>query len=327
MKKEPVYYYGKLGQEILDKHPEDVVITLMDDDNEEFPIIVHEFKPISIGSVELLAEGILMKTLESLGEDYSRPDSEYTEPSVNMTSASLVFAQAIVDDYSPWTCNTTGKTIKYTEEQARTISSQFQNQCFYQILKESIIGCDIHLRVEKKDNNGVWIDANLYDSNREVLEFYNGRDYDLFGILAEVRNEHILGPIAEPRGIPDDACSVSIEYLGDDLNLHSHTYFTYQELLRNYSMYGITKHTGMISPEQAVKLDKFGEEPTSWRRGTSNITFVYREWYSDYNSLKPFLEGFKLVASLHWKDYDPDEIRVLIAFDNQYSTFQNWCYQ
>ena len=122
MKKEPVYYYGELCQEILDKDPEDVVITLMEDGN-EFPIMVHEFEPESIGSVKSLAKDILTRILENLDEDYSGPDSGCTEPSANMTSASLILAQAIVDDYVPWLCKTTGKTLEYTEEQARTISS------------------------------------------------------------------------------------------------------------------------------------------------------------------------------------------------------------
>ena len=177
------------------------------------------------------------------------------------------------------------------------------------------MGCDIHLRVEVKDSDGNWTDGNIYDSNKEALEFYTGRNYDLFGILADVRNEHFLGPISEPRGIPDDIVEINRDYM-DDYGLHSQTWFTLQELLVSYDKYGVTRQSGMISPEDNIKLLKYGTHPSSWCRSTSNDNWVKAEWYDSYNPLKKFVDAFKIVANMHWKTYKPNEIRVIIAFDN-----------
>lgn len=61
-------------------------------------------------------------------------------------------------------------------------------------------------------------------------EFYNGRNYYLFSILAGVRGDE--QPIAYPRGIPEDCSSgysyVTKQWSGDG---HSHSYFTLKELL------------------------------------------------------------------------------------------------
>lgn len=63
-------------------------------------------------------------------------------------------------------------------------------------------------------------------------EFYNGRNYYLFSILADVRNDGSVEPIDYPRGITED-CSSGYAYMtkqwyGDG---HSHSYFTLKELL------------------------------------------------------------------------------------------------
>lgn len=63
--------------------------------------------------------------------------------------------------------------------------------------------------------------------------YYNGRNYYLFSILADVRNygEEIT-PIDYPRGIPEDASTgykFQVDrWAGDG---HSHSYFTLEELL------------------------------------------------------------------------------------------------
>lgn len=122
------------------------------------------------------------------------------------------------------------------------------------------MGCDIHLYVERQRADGVWefcpspgsllarghlvelygggteaqqaVDAVIsLQTLEESDDFYDGRDYSLFGILADVRTrEH--PPLAQPRGVPDDA---SPEYLKrvDDYGSdgHSHSWFLLSELL------------------------------------------------------------------------------------------------
>lgn len=65
--------------------------------------------------------------------------------------------------------------------------------------------------------------------------YYNGRNYYLFSILADVRNGYGDGYveyICETKGVPDDA-SIGYKHIvnmwgGDG---HSHSYFTLSELL------------------------------------------------------------------------------------------------
>lgn len=63
-------------------------------------------------------------------------------------------------------------------------------------------------------------------------EYYGNRNYYIFGILADVRNDGGVEPINYPKGIPDDA-STGYLYKCEqwDSDAHSHSYFTLEELL------------------------------------------------------------------------------------------------
>lgn len=109
------------------------------------------------------------------------------------------------------------------------------------------MGCDIHLFTERRIGD-------RWHLQRE--EVYDGRNYDLFGILANVRNgrgfagiKTGLGfePIDDPRGTPKDA---SPEYLKEletwGADAHSHSYFTLRELL-DYDWTQTTGKTGWVT--------------------------------------------------------------------------------
>lgn len=89
------------------------------------------------------------------------------------------------------------------------------------------MGCDIHCYLERKDGDR-WelVDAVKID-----------RDYNLFGILAGVRNQGGWNPIASQRGLPDDASEElkAIEFSStnpnDPLSTHSHSWLTIAELI------------------------------------------------------------------------------------------------
>jgi hypothetical protein len=72
-------------------------------------------------------------------------------------------------------------------------------------------------------------------------EFYSRRNYYLFSILADVRNDGSVYPLDYPRGIPND-CSSGYSYITKQWGgkVHSHSYFTLKELLDvnwdNYKM-------------------------------------------------------------------------------------------
>lgn len=111
------------------------------------------------------------------------------------------------------------------------------------------MGCDIHMYVEKKVNDE-WKPVKgpnpyygKYDWEKEKTRYanwiYTGRNYDLFSLLADVRNDGNYKPISEPKGLPKDV-SGTIKHESDKWgwDAHSHSYFTLKELKKS----GIEKY-------------------------------------------------------------------------------------
>lgn len=105
------------------------------------------------------------------------------------------------------------------------------------------MGCDIHLMTEVK-RNGAWESADSWNMEDDTIwpdSIYKGRNYDMFAVLADVRNGvgfagRYTGsgfkPIAAPRGAPEDASSEVKAYTDSwEADGHSHSYFTLAELL------------------------------------------------------------------------------------------------
>lgn len=133
------------------------------------------------------------------------------------------------------------------------------------------MGCDIHWYVEVKKDAGwelaatppeeiegedykVWKEK--YDKYLANPFIYWGRNYDLFAILADVRNGRGFAgiptgtgfnPISEPRGVPEDASEAYLamvdRYGGDG---HSHSWMTVEDF-DNYDWGQGTKHVGLVT--------------------------------------------------------------------------------
>lgn len=84
------------------------------------------------------------------------------------------------------------------------------------------MGTDIHPYVEAQDDGGVW---------RYVpfIKLEINRNYDLFGILADVRNGAGLEPISEPRGLPKDVAPETKALYRDECD-YAESWVTLQEL-------------------------------------------------------------------------------------------------
>ena len=204
------------------------------------------------------------------------------------------------------------------------------------------MGCDIHLFLERNNNDGKWYDANIYRRNVyktmnpeentepdfERFDFYNGRNYDLFAILAGVRNYGFIKPISTPKGLPANASKEVKEELrewGDDA--HSVSYLTLLELLEARPIYQETKCSGFIKAEDAQLLDEKGIIPKEYSqgvfgKGTEN-RYVKREWIEKSDLLGGFIN--KILASLettylYWEKErmieHAEKIRVIFWFDN-----------
>lgn len=112
------------------------------------------------------------------------------------------------------------------------------------------MGCDIHFYVEKKQPDGTWkihgeFTREVEDEHTWLSQdgrpLYSGRSYNLFAILADVRNGRGFAgiktgdgfnPISEPRGVPDDASPEYKEIVEQwDGDGHSHSHHTLRQLL------------------------------------------------------------------------------------------------
>ena len=193
------------------------------------------------------------------------------------------------------------------------------------------MGCDIHTHVEYYGvSSKEWIDCNHYRRNKyysfdegekefDVIEVCGLRNYNLFAVLADVRNYAGTEYIDEPRGIPDD-CN---KYIKEDFerwgyDAHSASYFTLKELIDFYEEHPKNKVSGLISLKQAKALDEKGVLPTSYCQWTNIEGYVHREWEVD-SPLKLLINELKERLEEVFYSYDEellDKIRFVFWFDN-----------
>ena len=147
------------------------------------------------------------------------------------------------------------------------------------------MGCDIHLYAEKLDKDGQWVTADEWkvdeDDGKKYVPwgsgFYSGRNYELFAILADVRNGRgfagidtgdRVNPIDNPRGLPNNVCpEVEAQNESWGVDGHSHSYFTLAELLA-YDWTQVSTRRGVVSAKEYNQWrrwgKKYGEAPSSW---------------------------------------------------------------
>lgn len=202
------------------------------------------------------------------------------------------------------------------------------------------MGCDIHTFVERynKETNQ-WEILNLYkknsDNTYEPIPVYDGRDYELFGLLAGVRgSSHFFsggyGYIVEPRGIPNDLSQYvqSKWECGKDEDgrqwWHTPTWYdfceldTYAYLLKDFNKIIKEKNkTIRLLEEEIDKLNmKNGDEED----------YELLEWYPDdeeddeynvFDRFESFVNCIRDVLDAYRIWYPkPSEIRVVMWFDS-----------
>lgn len=149
------------------------------------------------------------------------------------------------------------------------------------------MGCDIHFYVERRENNR-WVSCDEWvqdpdETNQTVpheKSFYTGRNYDLFAILAGVRNGSGFAgvdtgdgfrPIVAPRGLPDDVTDL-VRAVSDNCGVdgHSHSHVTVSELLA-YDWTQTTNKRGWVGSVEFERWSRWGrkrgESPSSWAGG------------------------------------------------------------
>lgn len=137
---------------------------------------------------------------------------------------------------------------------------------------------DAYYRGDDTSTLSVFENGDDWESNSQLTEHpYQGRNYDLFAILADVRNGSGFdgvdtgdgfNPIFDPRGLPEDV-SKDYKQLVDNYGVdgHSHSWVTLDEL-DSYDWNQVTKHRGYVSPLE-YKVFKEKGHPNSWSGGVS----------------------------------------------------------
>lgn len=204
------------------------------------------------------------------------------------------------------------------------------------------MGCDIHLYTEAKktiNDNEIWVNIDNWkynpyynhnnpDDERElnIVDLHGRRNYDLFSVLANVRNYSDSPFICEPKGLPDDISTITMkESERWGIDGHSHSFLTLKELIDFQNLNHKIKHSGLVSQKEAENLDAGISTPTTWCQGASpELNLVYREWEEEYDVLNPLIEKLKnRLKEEFWifrDDVDITEylekIRIVFWFDN-----------
>lgn len=240
------------------------------------------------------------------------------------------------------------------------------------------MGCDIHLFAEVKENKKYWqiIKPNFpctwcngtgesKITNRKTKEetrkvcygckgsniasyWYDGRNYDLFGMLANVRNGRGFAgvytgegfkPVTDPKGLPEDT-NYNIKDKSDmwGLDGHSHSYLTVKELKEYFSKEQFTTKSGVMSVEtykewKKREKDDSNAKPKEWcgaiwgknivtvseeeLPNNPNATHVRGDWPTSYKEAAGSFLTATLPALQEWADkYGEDNVRIVFWFDN-----------
>lgn len=191
------------------------------------------------------------------------------------------------------------------------------------------MGTDIHMSVEvcravdpdDPTDKGYWetvgpiFKYGYYAPDRDYFweeftaEPYTGRNYDLFGWLANVRNGFGFAavdtgdpvkPIAEGRGWPDNAWSdFRDQHKDDEGNYHSHSYVTLTELLAA-DWDAIKVHRMFVKPQDYWTFKKTGELPGSgW--GSSSGPSVWEVTAAEYELMDSELQQKITGVQIQWE--------------------------
>lgn len=148
------------------------------------------------------------------------------------------------------------------------------------------MGTDIHIIAEVR-KDGVWqtildkifIDWEGTKFERQTCVPYSDRNYNLFAILADVRNGtgfaglrtgERFNPISEPKGYPEDMCKDSEEFLSYE---HSASWLTLKEIF-DFNWAQIHRDFGVVSEKEYREHIMKGEMPNSWCGDISGPNYI-----------------------------------------------------
>jgi len=198
------------------------------------------------------------------------------------------------------------------------------------------MGCDIHVYVEARigsAQNPTWQNIDYWKVTQgfggdglevvihekqirfQVCFVTSGyRDYELFTILAGVRETGGITPIAFPKGFPSDASAIvkiMESNLGEDA--HSHSFLTLREL--NESIYSRETPIRAWINEEDKKDIVDGKGKFIYYKDYQDDDYVYAEWSDEPNqNFLSVLENLERMKNMR-RIIDDSDIRIVFWFD------------
>ena len=221
------------------------------------------------------------------------------------------------------------------------------------------MGTDIHLYVERRDGDK-WVSCDTWEPDEDADDervfpktvpyekrYYTDRNYDLFGILADVRNGRGFAgvdtgdgfiPIAEPRGLPSD---LSPELAAEAAHCMEHTpsWLLLSEIMA-YDWEQTTISRGVVSASQYAKWDagmrQYGEGPHEYCGGVSGARVkmvpeskmkeLITEFSNKMRMVNPGIGTWQIAD--HIKEVMPDtycQVSWRVAYYKAASSFLSTC--
>lgn len=193
------------------------------------------------------------------------------------------------------------------------------------------MGTDLHSRLRVKTYNDQW-------EYHEVPYEFDHRDYDLFAILANVRNGYGFGGTAryadskpvksftDNRGLPEDLKhheSNGFDNTYGDYGDHSFGYITLAELKRDIKLANQKVIRTGVVPLEVYRSLKPGEGPDEWSGWVSGngIKIIKQEYVTD-DMLEA--EGERVYVEMKWKDKPfKDKIKSLVSWMSHYQAWKD----
>lgn len=199
------------------------------------------------------------------------------------------------------------------------------------------MGCDIHIYTEFK-RDGAWHSADHWEKSKygdydrvpSRFRCYDGRCYELFSFLANVRqctwgNE--VPVLDTPRGLPDDM-SERVREEFEDAGYHSTSHFTLAELKKGWSKHkdAIIKYDAVTEPhapgvqEWLTKSPETrGSPPGGYCAASSSATAINVQWQETLAEIIGPMYGriHDFLVSLTYDEGVKDsEVRIVFGFDS-----------
>jgi len=168
------------------------------------------------------------------------------------------------------------------------------------------MGCDIHGYLEVK----------IKERWNSIKEIPKDRAYDMFGILADVRNYVNAKPISGPKGVPEDASDfVAQEIVDWDIDGHSHSWLTWEEISKyDWEQKSLDERVSTIEKATGKELSKasytYLQDKPDPRFELKHLERIMKElvpqsWKDFFDDMKDFAERF-----------GAENVRIVFWFDN-----------